>query len=142
MGLSGGCHCGQLRYQIDGEIAMRGLCLCTTCQKISGGAGNLFIGINAAAFSYTAGAPSVFASSDLSPRREFCGTCGVHIAARSPKAPTGLIVKVGTLDQPSHFRGAGVVSWASEKQPYHLVPEGVPVFDSIPSSPLGGSGMA
>ena len=39
-----------LRFEISGEIPMRALCLCQTCQKISGGAGNLFMGIEAGAF--------------------------------------------------------------------------------------------
>ena len=39
--LTGACHCGALRFEADGPIRMRGLCLCSTCQKVSGGAGNL-----------------------------------------------------------------------------------------------------
>jgi hypothetical protein len=60
MAITGGCYCGALRYEIAGEIPMRALCLCQTCQKISGGAGNLFIGIEASAFHYTQGDPRRF----------------------------------------------------------------------------------
>jgi hypothetical protein len=45
MAITGGCYCGALRFEIEGQIRMRALCLCRTCQKISGGAGNLFIGL-------------------------------------------------------------------------------------------------
>lgn len=134
MTLTGGCYCGALRFEIDGEMKMKALCLCRTCQRISGGAGNLFIGIEANAFRYTKGEPRRFAKpgADLPPTREFCGECGVHIAARSPKAPGGLIVKVGALDDPSVFEGAKMAFWTSEKQAFHLIPTDTRAFASLP----------
>ena len=134
MTLTGGCFCGALRFEIDGQIWMRGLCLCHTCQKISGGAGNLFIGIETHAFRYTRGEPKRFARPGMTdaPTREFCADCGVHVAARSPKAPDGLIVKVGALDDPSAFEGPTLVVWTEEKQAFHHVPAGVPAFARAP----------
>lgn len=137
MRLTGGCYCGALRFEIDGDIPMRGLCLCRTCQRISGGAGNLFIGIEAKAFKYTQGAPKLFAriDADHPPTREFCGECGTHVAARSPKAPGGLIVKVGALDDPAAFEGPKMIFWTSEKQAFHALPEGVAAFATLPGRP-------
>jgi len=132
MTLTGGCYCGALRYEISGEIPMRALCLCRTCQKISGGAGNLFVGIEAQGFRYTRGEPRRFTLSEGAPTREFCGECGVHIAARSPKAPGGVVVKVGTLDDPSAFEGPTMVFWTQEKQDFHVVPEGATCFSTLP----------
>jgi hypothetical protein len=132
MTLSGGCYCGALRYEIRGEIPLRALCLCKTCQKISGGAGNLFFGVEAAAFRYTQGEPRRFTLVEGAPTREFCGDCGVHIAARSPKAPGGLVVKIGTLDDPSAFAGPTMAFWVKEKQAFHAVPEGVTSFATLP----------
>ena len=134
MDITGGCYCGALRFAISGDIPMRGLCLCQTCQKISGGAGNLFVGVEASAFRYTQGEPHRFTreGSGHTPTREFCGKCGVHIAARSPKAPGGVIVKVGALDDPSVFEGPRMVFWTQEKQAFHTVPIGVAVFTTIP----------
>ena len=134
MSLTGGCYCGALRYEFSGEIPMRALCLCETCQKISGGAGNLFIGIEAGNFRYTKGEPRRFkhAGADDAPTREFCGECGVHIAARSPKAPGGLVIKAGTLDDHAIFGGPKMVFWTKEKQPFHAIPEGAAVFATLP----------
>ncbi|TXT21077.1 MAG: hypothetical protein FD134_2762 [Gallionellaceae bacterium] len=131
--LTGGCFCGALRYTIEGGIPMKALCLCHTCQKISGGAGNLFIGVEASAFRYTQGEPRRFAREPgTSPAREFCGECGVHIAARSPRLPEGLVVKVGTLDDPAAFEGPALVFWACEKQDFHMLPPGAQVFATLP----------
>lgn len=137
MAVTGGCYCGALRFELAGEMPMRGLCLCRTCQRISGGAGNLFIGVEASAFRYTRGEPRRFKRVDAvdAPTREFCGECGVHIAARSPKAPGGLIVKVGALDDPSLFEGPRMVCWTQEKQTFHLLPAGVAAFATIPGRP-------
>jgi len=134
MTLAGGCYCGALRYEIAGEIPWRALCLCRTCQKISGGAGNLFIGIEGNAFRYTHGEPRRFTrkGDGGTPTREFCGECGVHIAARSPRVPLGVVVKVGTLDDPSVFEGPKMVFWAQEKQEFHVVPDGTTVFATLP----------
>jgi len=134
MAITGGCYCGALRFEIAGDLPMRGLCLCQTCQKISGGAGNLFVGVEASAFRYTQGEPRRFTREDSgdTPTREFCDKCGVHIAARSPKAPGGLIVKVGALDDPSIFGGPRMVFWTQEKQAFHALPVGAAAFTTIP----------
>lgn len=132
MTLTGGCFCGQLRFEAEGPIRMRGLCLCRTCQKISGGAGNLFIGLDASGFRYTEGSPRRFARSADAPSREFCPDCGVHVAGRSPRAPGGVIVKVGSLDDPSAFEGPTLVVWTEEKQAFHRLPDGVPAYPRFP----------
>lgn len=135
MAMTGGCFCGAVRYEVEGPVRMRGLCLCPTCQKISGGAGNLFLGLEAASFRYTQGEPQRFKHPDHpdGPTREFCGVCGVHLAGRSPRAPDGLIVKVGTLDEPAAFEGPQFVVWAEARCGFHQLPDGVPAFARFPA---------
>ena len=130
--VTGGCYCGALRFEIEGPFPLRGLCFCHTCQKISGGAGNLFLGIEARQFRYTKGEPQRFAKTPETPAREFCGACGTHLAARSPKLPDGLIVKVGTLDDPARFEGPQMAFWTEEMQVFHHIPEGVKSFVRLP----------
>jgi hypothetical protein len=136
MVLTGGCYCGQVRFEARGQVRMCGLCLCRTCQKISGGAGNVFIGMEENGFRYTHGEPQRFSHPDVAdcPTREFCGVCGVHVAARSPKAPGGVIVKVGTLDDPALFKGPDIVVWTEEKHDFHIVPVGVRAFPRLPGA--------
>ena len=56
-------------------------------------------------FRYVSGTPKTFARSDLEQAvtREFCDTCGTHIATRRPGLDA-IILKVGTLDDPSWFK--------------------------------------
>ena len=34
--LSGGCHCGAVRYEMPEDVAHHALCHCTDCRKASG----------------------------------------------------------------------------------------------------------
>src|SRR3954469_18167291 len=98
---TGGCYCGEIRYEFEGPQLYRGLCLCRTCQMISGGAGNLFMAVEAKTMKFTKGAPESFNKNDRpwAPTRHFCKKCGVHLTARSERAPSAVLIKVGTLDE-------------------------------------------
>lgn len=138
MTFTGGCYCGELRYEVNGEPVVRAICLCRECQRIAGGGPNYSMTVLAQSFAYTLGKPKIFARSDIDPAvgREFCGTCGTHVAVRSPRSPGNVIVKVGSLDDPDVYGMPAVAVYASEAQPYHCIPEGVAKFDKFPPRPL------
>jgi hypothetical protein len=53
----------------------------------------------------------------------------------SHNATTGLpliILKVGTLDDPSLFGAPQMAIYTVDKQPFHIVPEGLPTFEHLP----------
>lgn len=131
---TGGCLCGEVRYEFSGPQLLRGLCLCRTCQKISGGGGNFYMAVETQGFAFTRGKPSVFTDEEHAwrPTRHFCGRCGVHLTARSERAATAVLIKVGTLDDPSIFAGPQMVTWTSEMQKFHTLPAGVPAHAEIP----------
>lgn len=137
MNLEGGCYCGNLRYAAEGDPLFKGQCHCRECQYISGGSVNVVMGMPAAGFSYTKGEPSAFTRSDLENpvTREFCANCGTHILAKSPALPGALMLKAGTLDDPSVFGMPQMAIFGVDKQPFHQFPEGVPVFERGPGSP-------
>ena len=116
---------------------MKGLCYCLTCQMISGGAGNFFMAVDAQKFEFTKGTPAAFNKNDRpgSPTRHFCETCGVHLTARSTRAPSAVLIKIGTLDDPSVFQGPQFVTWTSEMQKFHLLPPDVPAHREFPWTP-------
>ena len=136
MKLEGGCYCGDLRFQVEGEPMFKGQCHCRECQYISGGSPNVVMAMPDAGFSYTKGAPKGFTRSDLeSPvTREFCAGCGTHILAKSPALPGAVMLKVGTLDDPSVFGQPQMAIFTCDKQTFHQLPEGVPAFERGPGS--------
>jgi hypothetical protein len=134
MKLEGGCYCKAVRYQAEGDPMFKGQCHCRECQYISGGHPNVIIGMPAARFSYTQGAPKPFARKDLpNPvTREFCGECGTHLITRTPALAGVALIKVGTLDDPSVFGGPQMVIYTVDKQSFHHLPSGVPTFERVP----------
>jgi hypothetical protein len=135
MRLEGRCYCDALRYQAEGDPVFRGQCHCRECQYMSGGNPNLFLAMPEAGFGYTKGAPKEFRRSDLeSPiTREFCVECGTHILSRAPGMVGSVILKVGTLDDPSVFGQPQMAIFTIDKQSFHHVPDGIPSFERTPS---------
>jgi len=134
MKLEGGCYCGALRYEAEGDPLFRAQCHCRECQYIAGGQSNLTMAMPEARFRYTKGRPQEFRRKDLEKpvTREFCGECGTHILARAPTVAGAVLLKVGSFDDPSVFGGPQMVIYTCDKQPFHHVPEGVPAFARTP----------
>jgi hypothetical protein len=134
MNLEGGCYCGAVRYKADGDPIFKGQCHCRECQYISGGHPNVVMGMPDAGFSYAKGTPKQFMRSDLENpvTREFCAECGTHLLTRAAGLPGAVLLKVGTLDDPSVFDAPQMAIFTIDKQPFHQVPDGVPVFERMP----------
>jgi hypothetical protein len=134
MTLEGGCYGKAVRYKAEGTPGFKGQCHCRECQYISGGHPNVIIGMPAAQFTYTKGAPKPFSRKDLpNPvTREFCGECGTHLITRTPALPGVALIKVGTLDDPSVFGAPQMVIFTVDKQSFHHLPSGVPTFERVP----------
>lgn len=133
MNLDGGCYCGAVRYHVEGPAQFKAQCHCRECQYISGGGPNYFVMLAENGFRYTSGEPASFARTDLenTVTREFCATCGTHIVTRLATRPV-VVVKVGTLDDPAKFGGPIMAIHTLDKQPFHVIPEGIPAVDRLP----------
>lgn len=131
--LTGGCYCGAIRYESIGPVRLRAQCHCRACQHIAGGGPNYFMLVRPEGFRFLSGQPQEFTRPDLpaAVTRAFCGTCGTHLTTRRPGLEE-IVLKVGTLDDPARFDAPAIAIFAEDKQPFHLFPEGAPVFDQLP----------
>lgn len=134
MTIEGGCYCGNLRYKAEGEPVVKAQCHCRECQYLTGGHPNIVMGMPEDGFTYTAGSPKQFSRSDLENpvTREFCPECGTHILTRAPDLPGVVLIKVGSLDEPSIFEGPQLAIFTIDKQIFHHIPVNIPVFEHKP----------
>ncbi len=133
MNIEGGCYCGKLRYAADGKPTFKAQCHCRECQYFSGGAPNLFMLMPRDGFKYVSGTPKQFTRNDLdyAVTRDFCADCGTHIATHRP-GTDGVVVKVGTLDDPGIFKAPRAAIYTIDKQPFHHIPDELPAFEKLP----------
>ena len=133
MKIVGGCYCGGVRYEINGEPQASLQCHCRECQYISGGNPVPLMIFPLEGFQLTSGEMKQFRRPDLERpvTRHFCENCGTGIASETPNRPGSIVVKVGTFDDPSVFKPA-VAIYTCDKQDYHHIPEDIPTFDKRP----------
>ena len=133
MDQEGGCYCGAVRYRVTQTPTLKAQCHCRACSYFSGGGPNYFMLIPAEGFRYTTDMPARFRRADLerAVTREFCPDCGTHILSRRPGL-SEVVLKVGTLDDPTVFGGPRIAIFCEEALPWHIVPEGVLRFAELP----------
>jgi hypothetical protein len=134
MAVTGGCYCGEVRYEVNGPQEAAFQCHCRECQYLTGGNANIVVVFAESDFRYTKGLASSFARSDLENpvTRHFCGACGTGIGSRSPSRPNSMIVKVGTLDDPGEYQAQAAI-FTCDRQAYHYIPNNIPSFDKRPT---------
>lgn len=135
MSFSGGCYCGKVRYEADGDALVKLQCHCRECTYITGGAANLTMGVGEAGFKYTKGEPAQYKRDDLdgAVTREFCGDCGTPLLTRAPAAPGAVLLKIGSLDNPADFGGPDAAIYTDEMHDFHIVADGIAQFGKLPS---------
>ena len=77
MTLTGGCFCGQIRYQIDQPLGPGRSCHCSRCRKVFSGTGSAYAEVVPSSFSWIAGA-DLLTSYETTPGwgMGFCKRCG------------------------------------------------------------------
>jgi len=128
---TGSCLCGNIKYEIQGELSDFGHCHCQSCRKASGTAFGANAGVDRASFRLLSGADSL-REYESSPGkvRAFCSRCGSPIYACLAKSPDVLRVRLGSLDTPLASR-ARAHTFVSDKADW----EDIEAFSSLPQFP-------
>jgi hypothetical protein len=100
--MTGGCQCGQVRYQLLAAPDHPSVCHCRMCQKASGGPLMAFVRVPKDKLRWTRGQPAVFRSSSLV-ERGFCSACGTPLTYNMLEGPN-ISVSIGSLDDPEAVR--------------------------------------
>ena len=132
--VTGGCLCGEIRYEARGEILAAGLCYCSVCQRLAGGGPNYALLLSPFEISVIEGKTSVFRSaggSGAMVERHFCGNCGAHLFGQGGAYADTLRIKAGSLDNPSLFQPMAQL-WTSSAQSWHHLNPNLQTFERNP----------
>lgn len=123
---TGGCHCGAVRFVVDGALRDVVYCHCTQCRKQSGH----FVAATRcddADLTVTGGdALTWYAASDRA-RRGFCRHCGSLLFwKRSGSERTSIMA--GSFEKPSGLVASRHI-YGADKGDYYAIGDGLAVFE-------------
>ena len=128
---SGGCHCGAIRFDAEGEALHHAICHCSDCRRSAGAPMVAWIAFRSDQVNISSGEPKVRASSEHG-RRHFCGECGTGLLYTNEAMLPGIVdVQSTTLDRPEehaptvHIQYAEHLKWTEQMHD-------LPKFDRFP----------
>lgn len=132
--LTGGCLCGEIRYQITAEPGPSRVCWCRDCQRIaSNGTVNVLFPSDAIQITGTPSRHDKKADSGNLVTRRFCATCGSQLFSDSTGRPGLTVVRAGTLDDPSAIQPTTHI-WAASAPRWACLDPSLERFDGPPAA--------
>lgn len=130
MSITGGCHCGAVRYTAMGEPQHHALCHCTDCRGWSGAPMVGWIAFKDA--DVTVEGDTAGYESSPGATRHFCARCGTGLFYRNEQVLPGIVdIQSGTLDAPQdHPPGAHIM--VKERLPWTRSVDTLPEFAAYP----------
>jgi hypothetical protein len=131
MTITGGCHCGAIRYQAEGSALTHALCHCGDCRRSAGAPVVGWTMYRQDAVTVTRGAPKVYASSQHG-RRHFCADCGTGLFYTNAQNLPGIIdIQSATYDDPAAV-APGAHIQVAERIPWMEHAHELPAFERYP----------
>lgn len=136
--LSGGCLCGDVRFELNATPLFSANCHCRDCQRATGSAYMPVLGIprDQAQIDGEVRYYERRADSGAMASEGFCPRCGARLFGLADALPGILLVQAGNLDDPTRFRPQFDMYVASA-QPWDLLDPSLPKYAGMP--PLAGS---
>lgn len=130
---TGGCQCGNLRYEISAEPVNIYVCHCRECQKQSASAFGISFQVSRDSFRLAQGKVQTWSrGSDTGGTIDchFCPDCGTRLWHETRGTPM-VFIKGGSLDEPLDLTNA-IHIWTRRKLPGVLIPDGAKQFTGEP----------
>lgn len=128
--VTGGCLCGNVRYEAEVFLQNGYICHCTICQRSTGQPAEITVLIKAGTLKYLKNEPKYYVSSPDG-KRGFCADCGSRLVwqALRPEDDWLTNLSVGTLDRPDEA-GVSRHIYADTQLPWYRVCEELPKLTS------------
>lgn len=130
MTITGECFCGDVRYQIDGQLLSARSCHCSRCRKAFSAQASTFAFLNPEDFSWVSGEDlltSYINKDGLG--LQFCSVCGSTLCAVLDGVIQG--ITLGTVNGDPDIE-IGMHIYVGSKASWEIIPEGVVAFDEGP----------
>jgi hypothetical protein len=134
--ITGGCLCGAVRYQAEGEPLFALHCHCRDCQRASGTGHVPIMGMPQPLFRVTGETRSyaVTGSSGHKAIRNFCPRCGSLLFGTPEVAPHVVTLYAGSLDDPTVFKPQ-FAQFARSRPAWDRMAAPLREFDTVPPNP-------
>ena len=129
---TGGCLCGAVRYRAEADPLRAVICHCATCRRVSGAPMLSFVHFPTGAFTWLAGEPTRYRSSDNA-ERGFCARCGSTLTMHESVLADRVQVALGSLDRPELIKPDDHV-WTKQQLPWLRIEDALPRFLTISSA--------
>ena len=130
---TGGCLCGALRYEAEGEPLYAGYCCCTDCRKASGSGFIPFIGVASEKFRLSGDALQTRSTSFRGSEavRNRCAACGSLVFGGILGVDIWHTIYAGSLDDPDIFKPTMAI-FTRDRPDWVILPEGLQAFETMP----------
>ena len=133
--LTGGCHCGAIRYRCSTPVHLPVYCHCRSCRRTTGAHATAWFSVPVTELQFGAMRPSAYHSSP-GVTRTHCALCGTTLTYWSASSPDSIDVTVASLDAPA-LAAPGKHIWMDDAVAGDSPNDGLPRFPE--SSGNGGS---
>ncbi len=133
--MCGGCLCGSVRYEYDGQPGDSSYCHCDDCKRATGGPYTVGVHSQADRLRIVRGEVKGYTTrgdSGSEITREFCPECGSPLFTRGEHCAGFVYIKAGSLDEPELVKPSCEI-WTERAVKWAYVDA------SLPTYPKGGT---
>lgn len=108
---TGQCHCGAVKYEVNGDPARMAQCHCNACRRTTGTGHNVQAFFAKTDVSISGETTSHNSTSDKgnARTRQFCTTCGSRLFSQNSAMPDHIGIAAGSFNDSSWFQPAMIV---------------------------------
>ena len=124
--ITGSCLCGQVSYEISGQVGDVVHCHCQTCRKAHGAAFSSVASVPDEAISIKGEEHLKSFESSKGKHRYFCSNCGTQVYAKR-EGTSHIILRLGSLDNAEGLIEKSHI-WVSDKASWYEINNDLPEY--------------
>ena len=131
--MQGKCLCGEVRFELSGDLPNLYQCHCSLCRKVTGSSANAAFRIPRAQLKWIAGEALIHKYTSASGfKSHFCSGCGSPLPNLTANdsawwVPVGLLEDAAGLQVGAHL-------FVASKAPWDVIPDAGEHFDEMPDA--------